>query len=61
MSRTQREIADLEWRALRDQAQTITCPHCAADPGQVCHTADGYPLNKFPAHSIRIARTQEPQ
>lgn len=55
LTRRRAEIADLEWRMERHQAEQVACPRCEAPPGQTCRNPiTGDELNGPPAHFQRI-------
>lgn len=58
MSRTRREVSDLEWRMVRAEAERARCPRCAAEPGEHCVNTFGDEL-KAPAHFQRINAASE--
>ena len=57
--RTQREVADLEWRMAREEANRVRCPRCGAQVGESCwNTETGEDL-AAPAHWQRIRDASE--
>jgi hypothetical protein len=53
-----RRLRDAEWLMDREQAQTVRCRDCKAEPGSTCvNLTDRLPLVKQPAHRSRIADT----
>jgi hypothetical protein len=58
MSRTHREVSDLEWRMTRAEAERAVCPRCHAAIGEPCTNTFGDEL-RAPAHFQRINAAQE--
>lgn len=62
MTRTRVELADHEWRQVRDLAETVDCPNpqCGVLAGHTCRNPiTGGALHRLPAHSSRIRKAQE--
>jgi hypothetical protein len=56
------EIADLEWRMERAEAEQVPCPepNCQAPAGETCRRiTDGGLLGRLPAHHRRITAARE--
>lgn len=58
MSRTHREVSDMEWRMERAGAEKAVCPRCQAAIGDHCVNTFGDEL-KAPAHFQRINAARE--
>lgn len=56
---TRRDLADFEWRMIRDQAEQATCPRCQAEPGVSCRNPITGDKVSFPAHFQRIDAAKE--
>lgn len=58
MSRTRREVSDMEWRMTRADAERARCPRCSAAVGEHCVNTFGDEL-RAPAHWQRIDAAKE--
>ena len=49
-------MPDMEWYTTRNHAQTVGCPWCHVAPGEPCVIPGGErnPIERFPAHIVRI-------
>jgi hypothetical protein len=58
-SRTQHEVADLEFRMERELAERVACPRCTARVGETCWNAGLGSDLRAPAHWQRIKEAKE--
>lgn len=48
-----------EWQMTSDEAETVTCPTCGAQPRERCVNGRTGDLTNYPAHHDRIRAAKE--